>query len=1121
MKYPQFDEISGTPNNIVSISYMRNIGYCDGKWWWAESAGADNQIDLKIYSATSLTATPTLEHTESYTDTEHGSSFTFIQIREVMLRTVDNYIMAIINFDIDDGSEKNLYASTYSTDSGSSWNTGTTGIGGNANFIDLMVINSDPFMFYNWVDSGTTSFLFVKFNANEGTDANLDGVNEIYAGYSNSDKSLYYFVYHKYGGGWYIASYNGTNAHAAQTDIEQISFTEPSNWNSQKQLYWNKNNTKILIDQDYIRVKYGNNDWLNTLASTTPTQLVIIYGQDQDSLEYILWDGYLWKLLDKGNFVKIQEYTRNLTTGYINWFSNGINTVYQITYEELTKLRNLLFFPKLYTPSYAELICEIEPFDEQYVELYTDDEELIIADYIVEYETDRNEYRWLIGPHPDALVKTGAQYTDLNEKVTASFTDKTLHYILKYIIDNFCTFLWYDAGIDTTPSDTYTISFKDKTVLQCMKWIDQQQGYQTSIRPNHEVYWDEYTQADWDYKKGVKGVVNWGTAANPDLTVGTDTSDSDCSVSIVESVDGHKNVMQLYDNSSSGDCEFTIDFPAQTSGTISFWVRGDDISKGFDFYLLAPNYAAGPQFGVNAGSSYFNYYDSGWTSTGVAASDNKWYHFMIVFNCSTDTYQWYIGGILAGTYNFANSLDSIGKLRLSTFISSSNYKIYIDAIGFSWDGYTARSLKWVPFLDTDCTATVDSVGGRDRVIDLYDNNSSGNALLAASITEQSVGTVIAHLRTTDANKYNTLYIYDGSITNSITILIGDAKIRYYDTAYHEITTASNNTWYKCKFIFDCADNWSVEINETTYGPFSFRGTPTAIDEIRLTTLNSHSNYHFYADIVYISGMRDLLGYNEYQLSDHVGPLYAPPTQKIQKIKYGRFIVHGGYVNGRRLKSESIIEPNFSTFIEEEPSITDQTALDDYRQSLENTKNTVIKKYKINLGSRFPLLPGEQIWMWLFTPYSVYKEVGYVVESKYEGFQKMSEIIISDQIWQPPLEEIDQKSNNNEILIAETEAKNEANYRGVYTFTADDTTPSVSSGSIFYTGNNTGSTTITQLEDGKTGQRITLIGNASGTAAVINNGGNFKLTANWTANPYDTLELIYDGTYWIEITRSNN
>lgn len=349
MKIEQFNEISGTPNNIVSISYMRNIGYCDGKWWWAESAGTDNQIDLKIYSATSLTATPILEHTESYTDTEHGSSFTFIQIREVMLRTVDNYIMAIINFDIDDGSEINLYASTYSTDSGNSWNTGTTGIGGNANFIDLMVINSDPFMFYNWVDSGST-FLFVKFNVNEGTDAILDGVNEIYAGYSNSDKSLYYFVYHKYGGGWYIASYNGTNAHAAQTDIEQISFTEPSNWNSQKQLYWNKNNTKILIDQDYIRVKYGDSDWLNTPASTTPTQLVIIYGQDQDSLEYILWDGYLWKLLDKGNFVKIQEYTGNLTTGYINWFTNGVDSIYQTTFFLLMNFVNATFLPNSIRP---------------------------------------------------------------------------------------------------------------------------------------------------------------------------------------------------------------------------------------------------------------------------------------------------------------------------------------------------------------------------------------------------------------------------------------------------------------------------------------------------------------------------------------------------------------------------------------------------------------------------------------------------------------------------------------------------------------------------------------------------------------------------------------------------
>lgn len=89
-----------------------------------------------------------------------------------------------------------------------------------------------------------------------------------------------------------------------------------------------------------------------------------------------------------------------------------------------------------------------------------------------------------------------------------------------------------------------------------------------------------------------------------------------------------------------------------------------------------------------------------------------------------------------------------------------------------------------------------------------------------------------------------------------------------------------------------------------------------------------------------------------------------------------------------------------------------------------------------------------------------------------------------------------------------------------TFTANDTSPSVSNSNVFKipatwtTGNN-----ITALDDGVAGQRVTVIGGDADCVFV--DGGALKLAGNWTAIANYTLELLYDGTNWYELGRSSN
>ncbi|MHC4608631.1 MAG: hypothetical protein ACYTAF_17120, partial [Planctomycetota bacterium] len=84
---------------------------------------------------------------------------------------------------------------------------------------------------------------------------------------------------------------------------------------------------------------------------------------------------------------------------------------------------------------------------------------------------------------------------------------------------------------------------------------------------------------------------------------------------------------------------------------------------------------------------------------------------------------------------------------------------------------------------------------------------------------------------------------------------------------------------------------------------------------------------------------------------------------------------------------------------------------------------------------------------------------------------------------------------------------------VSTFTDADATPSVAQGRFFKTAN-TGGTTITNFDDGITGQVIRVIANDGNTtfdftaSNLIGNGG-----VDWTASTGNSMIAAYDGTNW--------
>ena len=90
--------------------------------------------------------------------------------------------------------------------------------------------------------------------------------------------------------------------------------------------------------------------------------------------------------------------------------------------------------------------------------------------------------------------------------------------------------------------------------------------------------------------------------------------------------------------------------------------------------------------------------------------------------------------------------------------------------------------------------------------------------------------------------------------------------------------------------------------------------------------------------------------------------------------------------------------------------------------------------------------------------------------------------------------------------------------GITAFVDLDTTPDVSGASVWTTAN-TGATSITSLDSGTTNQLVLIRCNDTNTTFV--DGGNLALSANLVCTVNDTLTLWFDGTNWLELSRSVN
>ncbi len=189
-----------------------------------------------------------------------------------------------------------------------------------------------------------------------------------------------------------------------------------------------------------------------------------------------------------------------------------------------------------------------------------------------------------------------------------------------------------------------------------------------------------YTEPMSGYYPATYGFENDTIGSEPS---GVDKSvDAGCSLQVIGEIDGHKNVVEFDDQSNTGRAEFIIENSYWTaSNTFEFYWRVTDASNyfGCGIYYNSPNQRA--VFRIE--SDKFQHYDGTYHDVGLTASDNTWYHIKVIHTVAN----WYlhIDGIEYGPFGYQAAGGIMNGYHFVTDDTATNYRGYIDALGFDAD----------------------------------------------------------------------------------------------------------------------------------------------------------------------------------------------------------------------------------------------------------------------------------------------------------------------------------------------------------------------------------------------------------------------------------------------------
>ena len=298
---------------------------------------------------------------------------------------------------------------------------------------------------------------------------------------------------------------------------------------------------------------------------------------------------------------------------------------------------------------------------------------------------------------------------------------------------------------------------------------------------------------------------------------------------------GHKKVVELYDNSTTNLCSIQNTFSDQTTGAVEFWFSVSDNTMNLSFRMKDDSSESITILIGNDGK--LQWYDTDYRDV-MDINANEWYHFRLDFNGISETFDITINGQLKNSSCpfRASFVDGIDEIYLSTVGSYSDHYAWVDAFGYPWDttshsdlgyqlGWNINPYNIEPLLSAgfglfiqndEYVNIIPAFDNETNVVELYDN-SDDLISLDLPLSNLTSGSIEFMWGTDNNSKYSYVELEEDD-TAKIELAIINGTFRYFEGFWRDTgIIAANNQLYNHKIIFDCFTdtfNWYIDGNLT-------------------------------------------------------------------------------------------------------------------------------------------------------------------------------------------------------------------------------------------------------------------------------------------------------------------
>lgn len=362
------------------------------------------------------------------------------------------------------------------------------------------------------------------------------------------------------------------------------------------------------------------------------------------------------------------------------------------------------------------------------------------------------------------------------------------------------------------------------------------------------------------------------------------TLPNNCSATL-GTIDNHIKTFSLNHDGGAADPIAHHSFTEQVTGSYDFWWGCNDITKHNQVQFRDIT-SIGTRLRIEA--SKYQYRDDAdvWQDATATPTNNILDHHRIVWDCVTDTFDWYINGVLdQNDAEFDVPQDEINRFHIICSENHDDNIMYIDAPGLTGEidsrGYTYiagwnmnpndiddlidagyENLLFV--LNGSAMSITNSLGGHSDILTLYDNQNNIDIgdFFRISIpfsVSQVYGSIECFIRSDDVSQISEIRLYDVS-TIIFRFKMDLNKFQYYDGSWNDIgLAASGDIWYHIRIAFDCdgvkshenlaTDTWKIWINGIEYGDFNFENVVSEANSIRFFSNAADNGYTYYIDAV--------------------------------------------------------------------------------------------------------------------------------------------------------------------------------------------------------------------------------------------------------------------------------